>query len=123
MIDYTLFLDDLRYPKTYDGDIAVARTANNAKAFIIEFGTPAVISFDHDLGVNQYGHELESGMDFMWWLVNSDMDEQKWLNIHDIQRIIIHSANPVGVANLVGLWDGYAAHKGLSVRAEVIPYG
>ncbi len=69
-------------------------------------GCPSYISFDHDLGESTAtGQPLESGFDLAKWLVNSDLDGT--ITIPSDFKYDIHSANPVGVANIRGLLDKY----------------
>lgn len=106
MTNYTLFLDDLRDPVGLPGDIIVARTVAEAQAIVRAEGLPRVISFDHDLGEN------EIAMEFMWWLIDGDIDDL-W-DLNEVDQVVIHSANPVGSLNLIGLWDGYSKSELIS---------
>ena len=114
---YTLFLDDIRNP-TWDlradgQEIIVCRTCAEAEKVVLSYGLPHTISFDHDLGKNQ-----PVAMAFLWWLIDADLEQQ--YDLKQIQRIIIHSQNPVGAENLRGLWDGYATSiLKVDVRAEM----
>lgn len=113
---YTLFLDDLRDP-TWDlgEDVLIARNVRQAIKLVEEMGMPAVISFDHDLGKNE-----PIAVQFMWWLVDRHLDGDH--DLSTIKEIIIHSANPVGAANLAGLWDGFASNElATGVRAQLKP--
>jgi hypothetical protein len=113
---YTLFLDDIRDP-TWDlgQDVYVVRTVSDAVTAVAALGVPVVISFDHDLGKRE-----PTAMEFMWFLVESHLD--KTLDLNAVKRIIIHSANPVGAANLAGLWNGFARHElQTGVVAEIKP--
>lgn len=81
-----LFLDDVR-DKPVQYDIAV-KTVHEAKAYIIT-GKVVAISFDHDLGTEETGYDLAKFI-----------EEQAYHG--NIKRISwnIHSANPVGAANI-----------------------
>lgn len=112
---WTLFLDDERNP-TWDlgTEVLIARTCTEARKLVAEMGVPSVISFDHDLG------SPESGLTFVWWLVDESLDER--LDLMKVERVIVHSMNPTGARNIAGLWDGYAKDFGSEVRAEIQPY-
>lgn len=88
---YRLYLDDIRIPKS-DGWIIV-RTFDEAVAVIKSKGIPKIISFDHDLGLDQ-----PTGFDFVKWLVNYDLD----YDLIDPDKFYweIHSMNPVGGKNI-----------------------
>ncbi len=91
-----LYLDDIRTPK--DINFVIVRSYEEAVVFVKENGVPNYISFDHDLGVDENNNELPSGYDFAKWLVEMDMD-----NIYLIPvafEFNVHSANPVGKANI-----------------------
>ena len=89
-----LFLDDLRNPP--DDNWIVVRNEEAFKQFIIQFGVPDLISFDHDLGGE------ETGMNCAKWLVE---------NNYIIKDFIVHSANPVGRANIEGLLNNWRKFK------------
>lgn len=106
-----MYLDDIRTP--YDGWVLV-RSMAEAVNYIKKHGYPMVISFDHDLGmVGQtkgklwVGQEVEApnGYDFAKWLVEQDMIEP-WMLKNNF-RFYVHSANPVGAANIKGLLVNY----------------
>lgn len=93
---YNLFLDDLRAPP--DQTWVVLRSVAAAKQYVAEYGLPAKMSLDHDLGG-------EDAPVFLRWLIDELLDGTLVMTKHiDFN---VHSANPVGVNNLHGLWDGY----------------
>lgn len=98
-----LYIDDIRTPK--DSSFKVIRSFDEAVKFIQEFGIPEYISFDHDLGCDKNGIELESGYDFAKWLVEADLDGlyhfPKNFNFN------VHSANPVGKVNIESILNNY----------------
>lgn len=113
---YKLYIDDIRNPP--DGTWVVARSVDAAISYVLEYGFPRFISFDHDLGLKlrarddqaiilvaeEEDTEAPSGYDFAKWLVNEDI-EHGWMDGgFDYQ---VHSANPVGAANIRGLLDHY----------------
>ena len=105
---YRMFVDDVRDPDwVYAGqdvsDWQVCRTVEEAQNVISDLGWPCWISFDHDLGDN-----IPTGYDLAKWLVEQDLDG-------DLMPVnfsyAVHSANPVGAANIHGLLSGYLRHK------------
>ena len=106
---YKLFLDDERdparvYPREYVGDWIVCRSVAEALDVFSDLGWPEWISFDHDLGKDQ-----PTGMDLAKWLVSRDIE------VGDMPADFtyeVHSANPVGAANIRGLLDGYLRTRG-----------
>jgi len=131
-----LFLDDTRVPSDvtwmyigtskawHDGRGApwnIVRSYNEAVAWVLENGFPDVISFDHDLGYEEFD-TTESGMivvtnatveksghDFAKWLVEYDMDTN---SMPDDFRFTVHSKNPEGTKNIQGLLNNYLKFKG-----------
>lgn len=91
-----LYLDDLR--TIPDGFYGV-RTYENAIRFVGYCGIPNYISFDHDLG------EEKTGYDFAKWLVEQDLCGSN--KFPDDFEFNVHSANPVGVKNIEGLFKSY----------------
>jgi hypothetical protein len=99
VMSWHLYLDDERFPKT-ERSWVIARSAEEAKALILRDGCPAFISFDHDLGEGQgTGHELAH------WLVEQDLDGA--IQIPPDFAFNVHSANPVGAANIAALLNSY----------------
>ena len=87
-----LFVDDLRncpnqYIQAYNYEEAIKILENNK-------GNIDEISLDHDLG------DVKSGYDICKWLVENEY----WT----MDKIIIHTANPVGAKNMFQLLDRYA---------------
>lgn len=112
---WTLFLDDERAPTWDLYPCEIARDCAEAIELIQDLGLPNIISFDHDLG-----KDVPSAMTLMRHLVDGHLDGLFDCNL--IERIVIHSANPVGAKNLAGLWDGFAgAELTTDVRAELRP--
>ena len=91
-----LFLDDLRDPP--DDTWTIARSFSEAVALIEEHGIPGTISFDHDLG------DDKTGLDFAHYLIDLDLEKHLLLDNFTYQ---VHSANPVGRDNIVGLMERY----------------
>ena len=92
---YKLFLDDLRAPP--DQTWVVLRSVRAAKEYVGTYGVPFTMSLDHDLGG-------EDAPIFLKYLIDMDLD-----GVLDIQNIkmSVHSANPVGRQNLLGLLASY----------------
>jgi hypothetical protein len=111
---WTLFLDDERTPHwflSHNGeDVLVARSSDEARQLIADFGLPERISFDHDLG------GADTGMVFLWWLIDEDMEGH--FDLKTITHVYVHSLNPIGTKNIQELWDGYARDIGSEVRAK-----
>ena len=98
-----LYLDDVR--DLPDESFLLARSYEQAVLFVKENGIPPFISFDHDLGVDENEKLLPTGFDFAKWLVEMDMD-----NIYKFPENFsfnVHSANPVGKANIEGYLNNY----------------
>ncbi len=95
---YKLYLDDTRFPP--DDSWTLFRDADEAKAYILEHGIPYEWSFDHDLGLWK-----DTGYDFVKWLIYQYHLEEG--NPIDLDIYDVHSANPVGVQNIIGLIEGF----------------
>lgn len=88
-----IFLDDVRMPPSTHW--YVARTAEEAYVLVRDFamaGEQIVLSLDHDLGEN-----IPTGYDLLNWLERDIYTETGFRP--DI-AFRIHSANPVGRANM-----------------------
>lgn len=114
-MQWKLFIDDLRDP--IFNDWLVARTCKEAIALVNLMGVPSEISFDHDLGVID-GKDTNT-KEFMWFLIDGHLDGR--FNLHDVKSVTVHSANPPGAEALIGLWDGFAREKNISVQAVYAP--
>jgi len=107
---YNLFLDDVRelnwvYPDAVVSEWVVCRNFNDAVSVVNAQGWPHFVSFDHDLGES----DAQSGYDFAQWLVQRDLDRNGMPNEF---AFAVHSANPVGAANINGLLNGYLKFRG-----------
>lgn len=98
----SLYLDDERIPKT-DRHWKIVRSYDEAVSYVIAYGLPTHVSFDHDLGLGK------SGYDFAKWIVEYDLDHPG--TIPDGFSFNVHSANPVGAANISGLITSYLRSK------------
>jgi hypothetical protein len=129
-----IYLDDVRIP-TDDGWIVV-RSYDEFVSKINEIGLENIelISLDHDLGdsamkewhtnvyVNytlDYNNITEkTGMDCTKWLV------EQWMNGKPMCRVMVHSANAIGSANMMGYINNYKHINRLPQDCErwVVPH-
>jgi hypothetical protein len=112
-----LFLDDIRVP--YDvfkmtinpifeknEDWVIVRDYHQFVNYILKFGLPEFISFDHDLSYEHYLEENQSDIDYDNIEEKTGYSAAKWLvgycmeNGLDIPNFYVHSANPVGKINI-----------------------
>lgn len=96
-----LFLDDIR--PAPDATWTIARTYDEAVAIVDVHGFPDTVSFDHDLG-----DDIMTGVSFARFLVDLDLDKA---TMPASFTYTVHSANPVGRDNIVGLLDRYLRWK------------
>lgn len=92
-----MFLDDLRNPTTND-DWIVLRSSQEAIDYVKQNGMTEFASFDHDLGGE------DTTMVFLRWLIDYDLDHEV---IPKNFSWKVHSANPVGSANIHSLISSY----------------
>jgi hypothetical protein len=123
MIKKFVYLDDVRTPvkvQKDEQDWVVVRSYEEFVSAILDIGMENIelISLDHDLGRRATQHFLRSttrtynidydeieektGMDCAKWLVEHSMDSKTRLPV-----IVVHSANPVGSANIMGYINNY----------------
>jgi len=95
-----LYLDDIRTPKTEGWDIV--RNYDDFVAWIELNGIPNEVSFDHDLGENTE----KTGYDAAKWLGQYCIDNGLPLPKHNV-----HSANPVGKANIEAYLNNVIKHQ------------
>ena len=128
-----LYLDDIRTP--VDDDWIVVRNYDEfvAQIKLNGLGNFEVISLDHDLGegamVEYYTNvknnymldynniEERTGMDCCRYLVSDSMNEKI-----PLPQIYVHSANPIGSANMMGYINNYLMNCRLSqtcVRVQI----
>ncbi|MEG9329055.1 cyclic-phosphate processing receiver domain-containing protein [Salinimicrobium catena] len=101
-----LFLDDIREVEwIYGGELAaefeVVRSYADFVAYIQKYGLPDFISFDNDLGLDQYGKVAPDGYAAAKWLVYESELDLKHL------KFKVHSANPVAAEQIRGLLNNY----------------
>ncbi len=113
-----LYLDDVRTPVGYDWVVVRNYDELLAKVRLVGLENFEVISLDHDLGegaMEEYytnvknNYELnynniieKTGYDVAKWLVAESMSK----NI-PLPQIYVHSANPIGSANIMGYVNNY----------------
>ena len=138
---YNIYLDDVRTPipntSTHDTpEWTVVRSYDEFVAKITELGLEniALISLDHDLGDSamkewytnvhknytlDYNNITEkTGMDCTKWLV------EQWMNGAPVCRVMVHSANAIGSANMMGYINNYKHINRLPQDCErwVVPF-
>ena len=115
---YRIYLDDVRTPLDKENWVVV-RSYDEFVQKINEIGLDNVelISLDHDLGdsamkewlhgvvrnyeINYDNITEKTGMDCTKWLVN------QWLDGKAVVDVVVHSANAVGSANMMGYINNY----------------
>jgi hypothetical protein len=114
---HNIYLDDMRTP--IDNKWTVVRSYEEFVSKITEIGLENVelISLDHDLGdsaikewhTNVYHNNTlnydniteKTGMDCTKWLI------EQWLDGAPVCKVMVHSANAVGSANMMGYINNY----------------
>jgi hypothetical protein len=133
-----IYLDDVRTP--IEQDWIVVRSYQEFKDKVMEIGLENIhmISLDHDLGdsaMSEYftnvspNYKLDynnitekTGMDCTKWLVNQFYDENpKRLEMSRFDKrnvpiqfpaVYVHSANPIGSANMMGYINNFFMNEG-----------
>jgi hypothetical protein len=113
-----IYLDDVRTPVLKD-EWVVVRSYEEFVEKVTEIGLDNIdmISLDHDLGDTAmqewhrnvyHNYELDynnitekTGMDCTKWLV------EQWLNGATVVDVVVHSANAIGSANMMGYINNY----------------
>ena len=132
---YKLFLDDVREPNqvfktTTNKEWEIARNYANFVEIITEKGLPFMISFDHDLADEHYRPSMYApdkhytqyyndgtfkemtGYHAAQWLVTYCLDK----NI-DLPKWNVHSMNPIGKENIIGLLTSYEKFRSNNPQA------
>jgi hypothetical protein len=135
MKKYNIYLDDVRTPVDTD-NWTVVRSYDEFVAKITEIGLENIglISLDHDLGdsamaewhnnvyhnytLNYDNITEKTGMDCTKWLV------EQWLDGAPVVPVMVHSANAVGSANMMGYINNYRHIHRLPQNCErwVVPH-
>ena len=133
-----IYLDDVRTPVTDDWN--VVRNYDEFVARVLELGLTNInlISLDHDLGdtaMTEYfknvskNYELnydniteKTGLDCVKWLINHFYDTNpKRVNMSRLDKknypikfpeVVVHSANPIGSANMMGYINNFLMNEG-----------
>lgn len=133
-----IYLDDVRTPVADDWNIV--RNYDEFVAKVLELGLPNIklISLDHDLGdtaMSEYfknvspNYELnydniteKTGLDCVKWLINHFYDTNpKRVNMSRSDKknypikfpeVVVHSANPIGSANMMGYINNFLMNEG-----------
>ena len=115
-----LYLDDIRTPQTEGWDIV--RNYDDFVARIRLKGVPNEISFDHDLGEDIAKEKVANGISKRKAreekkYAKSGYDAAKWLGEYCLDKNIpfpkynVHSANPVGKANIEAYLQNVIKHQ------------
>lgn len=107
-MSYKLFLDDLRtvdmvYNNADTEEFIIVRSYDAFVSHIQQYGLPAFISFDNDLGEDENGTLLLDGYACVKWLVYESGIDIRNLEYH------VHSANPVAAVQIRSLLTNYIA--------------
>lgn len=121
-----LYLDDIRIPQRIPhgfDEWIIVRNYDQFVDYINNNGIPDLISFDHDLADEHYNPSMylgiekyneisrnfteKTGFDCAKWLVEYCMDN----NIKMCQ-FTVHSANPAGAENILGLLNNFRKNCG-----------
>lgn len=112
-----IYLDDVRIPN--EGDWSIVRSYDEFVSKINEVGLDNIelISLDHDLDrtamiewskntyynykVNYNNISEKTGLDCVMWLI------EQWKEGKPVVDVVIHSANAIGSANMMGLINHY----------------
>lgn len=133
-----IYLDDVRTPVADDWN--VVRNYDEFVAKVLELGLSNInlISLDHDLGdtaMAEYfknvskNYELnydniteKTGLDCVKWLINHFYDtnpNRVSMSRHDkknypikFPEVVVHSANPIGSANMMGYINNFLMNEG-----------
>ena len=117
-VNYNMFLDDEREPVSadfQDRPWQIARNYDEFVFFIENRGLPKFISFDHDLGTDEfqpdeetdvvYSRPSKTGYDAAKWLVEYCMNSRQ-----KIPAFYVHSRNPVGKKNIEAYLENAMRH-------------
>lgn len=119
-----VYLDDIRTP--IENDWIVCRDYNEFVNKVSEIGLENIymMSLDHDLGetaIREYFKNVsknyildynniheKTGYDCAKWLVDQSIEKDI-----DLPLVLVHSANPIGSANIMGYINNYLKNKKL----------
>lgn len=119
-MSFNLFIDDIRDPHYREClqsgvdpnlDWVIARTSEEAKAAVLEYGMmPDRLALDHDLGYVE-GIGIDEVPKFLHWLANEFWDGQA-----KIPTYTIHSANSTGRLNMYSFMESWKKSVDLSLK-------
>lgn len=99
-----LYIDDIRTPKgNFDN---ITRSSNETIELMKIVGCPQYISFDHDLGGD------DTSMIIIKWMIELDLDKDGSFIPNNFEWNV-HSANPVGSANINSYLNSYMKQKNI----------
>jgi len=98
-----MYIDDIRDPKG-EFDVVVRTSEEAINWMFANQSAPDFISFDHDLGGD------DTAMKVVKFMISADMDLGGEF-IPDNFTFFVHSANPVGAANITGYLNAYLAQR------------
>lgn len=104
-----VYLDDLR--DCPEGFVLV-KTIDELKTLMKE-NSIAILSMDHDLGIDVHGELLETGYDFVKWFCEHG---------HFVEKIYLHTDNTVGRDNMFAVLKASQKRGFISKDIEVHPY-
>lgn len=112
-----IYLDDIRTPVESGWEVVRNYDQFVSTVMYIGLDTIELISLDHDLGdtamkewhtnvyhnytLNYNNITEKTGMDCTKWLV------EQWMNGQPVVDVVIHSANAIGSANMMGYINNY----------------
>jgi hypothetical protein len=98
------YLDDVR--ATPDDFTIRWKSYDEALAYMVRYGCPDFISFDHDLGTDK------TGMDVCKWIVAVDINNNSFIPKGFMFHV--HSSNPQGAMNIFSYLSQYLRMKEFS---------
>jgi len=128
---YKIYLDDERTP--IDKTWIVVRNYGQFIKMVSDIGLENIstISFDHDLGDTAieefYNNVMNRGiLDYDNIQEKTGYDAAKWLVSHYMDnftspfpQVYVHSANPIGAANIIGYVNSFLKHTKKKQTAEL----
>ncbi len=103
-MSWELFLDDEREcPVSLKGeDRKIARTVQQAKDLVLQYGPPSMMWLDHDLGM--VNGKTSDTMEFLYWFMSQC--QTVWGKYPTFDYFVI-SANPVGLKRIESFMTSY----------------
>jgi len=115
-----IFLDDVR--DAPDDSWVVVRSYNDFMALVTGTNEPITeISFDHDLGMCDGTDDVaETGMHAAKQFVSYAQDNEYEYFGDVLKKVIVHSSNPPGAANIAGYFGSAKKHGIFGDHLEII---